>query len=114
MLINIHKYIAYLSTFFWFALGAVTIGSILRSQLGWPINLIMGILFILIGGFIYLYTHNLSLFCETLPDDVQKNIYFHRFLRLDIIIVIVSAFSGGLFLVAAVFRVFGEGFAVFG
>jgi hypothetical protein len=114
MIIEWYKNIAYLGTFFWAGLGLLTIGSIAISSIGWVINLVMGSLFILIGYFLYLRAKNFYRFFRAITPDTQNISYLQKFLRLDLVIVVGITFLGGLLLMAGIFRVFGEGFAIFG
>ena len=114
MVIRFHKFSSILSAILWFLLGLLTIGSIAISSLGWIINLSMGVLFLIIAGFIFLHGKNLHQFYTRTIEIVQNDLHFKRFLWLDLIFVLSTVFLGGVFLIAAFFRVFGEGFAVFG
>ena len=114
MVIRFHKFSSILSAILWLLLGILTIGSITISSLGWIINLSMGFLFIIIAGFIYLHGKNLHQFYSNAIEIIQNDPHFKRFLRLDLLFVFSTTFLGGVSLIAAFFRVFGEGFAVFG
>ena len=114
MLIRFHKFSFILSAILWFLLGILTIGSIAISSLGWIINLSMGSFFMIVAGFIYLHGKNLHQFYSNAIETIQNDPHFNRFLRLDLIFVFSTAIISGGFLIAAIFRVFGEGFAVFG
>ncbi len=113
MIYEWYKNIAYLGTIFWAGLGLLTIGSIAISSIGWVINLVMGCLFLLIGYFLYLRTKNLYRFYRAVTPDMQNISYLQKFLRLDLIFVVGITFLSGLLLMAGIFRVFGEGFAIF-
>ena len=113
-LIQWYKNLALVSAFFWVGLGVLTVGSIIVSSLGWIINLIMGILFIFIGWYLYARSDSFYRLFSSSASDMQNNPYIQRFLRFDLIFVLGTCFVGGLLLMASMSRVFGEGFAVFG
>jgi riboflavin transporter FmnP len=50
---KLYKIESYLGAFLYIILGFLTIGSILNGTIGWWINLIMGMLFIAIGYYLY-------------------------------------------------------------
>jgi hypothetical protein len=114
MLIQWHKSIAFLGAIFWTALGMLAIGSIRLGTIAWVINLGMGFLFVATGYFLYRRAKNFSRFYETITPDAQNNPHLQRFLRLDLLFVLGAAFLSGLLLLAAISRVFGEGYAIFG
>ena len=114
MLIQWYKYSALIGAILWIGLGALTLGSIVLSSIGWVINLVIGLIFILIGYFLYLRASKLVRFYVTATDDVQNNPHMQRFLRLDLMLVLSTCFLGGLLLTAGISRVFGEGYAIFG
>ena len=114
MLIQWYKNIAFISAILWTGLGVLTIGSIALSSIGWAINLIIGLLFMLIAYFLYLRVKNLHCFYETIPSDAQNNPHLQRFLRLEMIFVLGTCFFGIILLSAGISRVFGEGYAIFG
>lgn len=114
MLIQWYKYSASISAILWIALGTLTIGSIVLSSIGWVINLVMGLLFILIGCFLYLRAYHWRRFYITVSSDMRNNPHLQRFLRLDLLFVLGACLLGALFLTAGVSRVFGEGYAIFG
>ena len=114
MLIKWYKYSALTSAALWIALGIITIGSIVLSSIGWGINLIMGLLFMLIGCFLYFRAYNLHHFYVNATENMQENLHLRRFLRLDLIFVLGTLLVGALLVSAATSRVFGEGFPIFG
>ncbi len=114
MIIEWYKNIAYVGTVLWTGLGFLTIGSIALSSIGWAINLVMGSLFILIGYFLYLRAKNFYRFFRAITPDPLNFFYLQKFLRLDLAFVVGITFLSGLMLMAGIFRVFGEGFAIFG
>lgn len=95
-------------------LGALTIGSILLSTLGWGINLVMGFVFAGIGGFVYLKAHYLHKFLTAVPDDSRSNPALEKFVALENIFVTLSLLFAIVLLTAAASRVFGEGYPIFG
>jgi hypothetical protein len=74
----------------------------------------MGLLFIIIGGFMYFHGNNLQKFYLSASEKLQKNLNFQRFLRFDLIFVLISYILSGSLVTGAFFRIFIEGFAVFG
>jgi hypothetical protein len=95
-------------------LGMLTIGSIVLSSIGWFINLGMGLFFIMIGVYLYFRGNSLHRFYSGAVDNLQDDPKFRRFLRLDLLFVIISCVVSGAFLTGAFIRIFFEGFAVFG
>jgi len=112
--INLHKYSSIFSACLWSVLGFFTIGSIAVSSIGWVINLGMGLLFIMTGGYLYFRGKSLHRFYLSAVDNLQQDPNFQRFLRFEMIFVIISSILSGVFLIAAFIRIFSEGFAVFG
>ena len=112
--IKFHKYSYIFSACLWSVLGMMTIGSIAVSSIGWVINLGMGLLFILIGVYLYFRGNSLHRFYSSAVDNLQQDPNYQRFLRFEMIFVIISSILSGVFLIAAFIRVFREGFAVFG
>jgi hypothetical protein len=92
----------------------MTIGSIAVSPLGWVINLGMGLLFIMIGGYLYFRGKSLHRFYAGAVDNLQEDPNFQSFFSYEMIFVIISCFGSGVFLIGAFIRIFIEGFAVFG
>lgn len=114
MLIRLYKNTALVSAIFWAGTGSITIGSIVVSSLDWGINLVMGLILIFVGWFLYLRANNFYRCYIASPTDMQKNPSCLRFLRLDLLLVIISCLVGAVLLAASISRVFGEGYAVFG
>ena len=95
-------------------MGIVTVGSIFLSSIGWLINLVMGCIFIIIGFFFYLRGRAFNQFVATTTRDVLANLFLQRYLRLEIVLAVCVFLIGGFLLAASMYRVFGEGLAVFG
>lgn len=114
MLIRRYRNIAFVSAALWVGLGGLTVGSIALSSIGWVINLVMGLLFMLIGVYLYFRAKNLHRFYETITPTARNNPYIQRFLNLELIFVLSTCFVGVIFLSAGISRVFGEGYAIFG
>ena len=114
MVIRWYRIFALVSVFLWAGLGTITIGSIAVSSLGWVINLVMGLIFICIGWFLYLRASNFQLFYYASDAETRNNLYLKRFLRSDLILVLIAGLVGTLLILASISRVFGEGYAVFG
>ena len=114
MAIKLHKFASILSTGLWTGLGVLTIGSIAVSSIGWVINLGMGLLFILIGSYLYIRGKSLTRFYAGAADQLQADPNFQRVIHLDLVFIIISCLLSSAFLIGAFIRVFFEGFAVFG
>ena len=113
-LIRWYKNLAIVSALLWAGLGLLTVGSIAVSSLGWAINLIMGVLFIFIGWFLYARSDSFYWVYSSSASDIQNHPHLQQFLRLDLIFVLGTCLVGGILLMASIGRVFGEGFAIFG
>lgn len=114
MLMRCYKRIALVGTLLWMSLGIVTIGSMALSLPNWRINLLMGTVFIVIGGFLGL--RGLA-FCKGYAAsaiDIRTNLNMRRFLLLDLLSTLGTALIAAGLLAASLDRVFREGFAVFG
>ncbi|MFZ2487886.1 MAG: hypothetical protein WAZ19_07155 [Anaerolineae bacterium] len=114
MSIRLYQFLALANALFWGMLGVLTIGSILLSRIGWPINLLMGNVFAAIGGFLYRRAYHWWRFYQTAPGDVQNSAHVKHFLHLDLIFLVGTGLIGGILLAAGISRVFGEGYAIFG
>jgi hypothetical protein len=114
MAIKFHKFSYILSACLWSGLGMLTIGGIAVSSIGWFINLGMGLLFLFIGCFMYFHGNSLHRFYAGGADQLQEDPKLQRFLRWDLIFVIISCILSGSLFTAAFYRIFFEGFAVFG
>jgi len=114
MVVKLHKYSSILSASLWLILGILTAGSIVISKLGWIINVGMGLLFIIIGCFMYFHGNSLHQFYGSAVEKIQYDPNFRRFLRLDLIFVLISCIFSGISLIAVITRIFFEGYAVFG
>jgi hypothetical protein len=75
----------------------LTIGSIVLSSIGLVINLLMGAFFISFGWFMVWGTRSLD-----------------RVRILSLVFMLGAILIGSIMLVAGAFRVFGEGYAIFG
>ena len=113
-LIHWYKNFAFLSAILWAGLGLLTVASVTLSTIGWEVNVMVGVLFISIGVFLYLRAKNLHWFYDVISTDVKNTPQLNRFLRLEMIFVLGTCFLGGLLLMAGISRVFGEGYAIFG
>lgn len=74
----------------------------------------MGLLFVLTGWFLQVRASSFYRLYLTFPVDQQKSPSCLRFLRFDLLIVVITCLAGALSLVASISRTFREGYAVFG
>lgn len=95
-------------------LGMLTIGGIVLSSHVWILNLGMGLPFIFIGCFMYFHGHSLYQFYAGAVDKLKEVSNFQRFLRWDLLLEIISCILSGALFTTAFYRIFIEGFAVFG
>jgi hypothetical protein len=84
------------------------------NSLDWAINRAIGLLRISIGWFLRLRAKEFYRYYLTIPSAMRKSPSCICFLRLDLLLVLISCFAGGLLLVASVSRVFRESYAVSG
>ncbi|MDD2680748.1 MAG: hypothetical protein PHE20_01440 [Patescibacteria group bacterium] len=101
------------TAFLWVATGLVTVGSIYLSNIGFVINLIVGLSFILIGFYLHLKEKNIFGLLKIVPEDQSRNLY-KKVIVGEIIFIAAALFFGLMAFSAVLSRVFGEGFAVFG
>lgn len=114
MLVRGYKITSLMSFVLWGALGAITIGSIARSPVAWGINLIMGLLFVMTGWFLYQRANNFYRYVSTNPAERLSDQHLKHFLLFDFVLVCITVLVGALLFVMSIFRVFMEGYAVFG
>jgi hypothetical protein len=110
--IKILQFAAYLSNLFWIMAGLSTIGSIYLSTNSFATNLIVGLIFILMGLYIYYKVKYLSEFL-TKVEIGEHNRLFKKVIFGEIIFIILFLFVGIIIFSAVLSRVFGEGFPVF-
>jgi len=84
------------------------------SVRNWVVNLVMGSLFVIAGLFLYLRANQFACYYRAIPIDMQRNPACIRFLRFDLLLVLITCLAGGLLFAASLSRVLGEGYAVFG
>ena len=113
---NLLKIIAlatYPCTALWIVSGIITIGSIYLSSIGLAINIIVGIIFILIGVYFYLKEKSLLqlLANECVGPDSKLRT---KVIAGEIIFIIMMFLVGVIILSAVLQRVFGDGVSVFG
>lgn len=111
--LKILQFATYLTILLWITTGLIIVGSIYLSRIGFVINLVIGILFILIGMYFYLkekaFSKLLTQICEGKQDKLHKKVILG-----EIIFIMMALFIGATALSAVSSRVFGQGFAVFG
>jgi hypothetical protein len=88
--------------------------STIHSPVDWAINLAMGLLFLFVGWFLYMRASSFYRFYLTFSADRQKSPSCLRFLRFDLLMVVITCLAGSLSLVASISRAYREGYAVFG
>lgn len=105
--------IAYLTVILWGATGVLVIGSIVHSVVGLPINIIVGLVFMVIAWFLYLKQRNTLQIIALLTAENHQQLA-KRLLRLESILFILSGVFAAILFSGAFFRVFTEKMAVFG
>jgi hypothetical protein len=68
----------------------------------------------MIGGYLYFRGKSLHRFYAGAADQLQEDSNWQRFIRWDLVFVIISCILSGALFTAAFYRIFIEGFAVFG
>lgn len=102
-----------MSIFLWITIGLITLGSIYLSRIGYIINLIVGILFLIIAIYFY-FKEKYFLEFLTKTNQVEQDLLFKKVILGEIILVMTALLVGTIALSAVSMRVFVEGFAVFG
>ena len=111
--LKILHFATYLTILLWITTGLITIGSIYLSRIGFVTNIIVGILFILLGVYFYFKEKALSeLLGKTYKKEQDK--LHNKVILGEIIFIMVALLVGGTILSAVISRVFWEGYAVFG
>lgn len=104
--------IMYAAATTWALIGLFVILSVLHSTLAWPINIIMGLVFLAIGYFLYLKAKNsLALLYENKPLYTKQ---LKHFFTLETILFALALLLGLVLLSGTLSRVLGEQMAVFG
>ncbi len=111
--LTILRYASYGASMVWIATGLIIIGSIYLSSSGFFINLIIGVLFILLGIFFYSKEKTLLQILSQNHEDIQNTLY-KKSINGEIILAMLTLFLGLMLLSAASSRVFVEGYPVFG
>jgi hypothetical protein len=114
MLIQWYRYSALVAAACWAGSGLVVMSSSLLSPADWAVNLVMGLLFLLTGWLLHVRASRFYGLYLTFPVDQQKSPSCLRFLRFDLLMVVITCLAGALVLVASISRVYREGYAVFG
>ena len=114
MLIRVYKFSSLVAAACWAGSGLIAIVSTILSPADWAINLVMGLLFIFAGWFLYLRASSFYRFYLTFPANQHRSPSCLRFLRFDLLMVWITCLAGGLSLVACISRTYREGYAVFG
>lgn len=99
-------------------LGLVTIGSIFNGTMDLYINLIMGVLIMATGYYLYAKANSIIALLTTIGDSTSDrqatSNTVTRFLLFETIFAVASLLLGGILLSGAVSRVFLEKMPVFG
>lgn len=114
MLIKSYKTLALICTSLWNGIGVVIMWGMTIPTAAVSLNLIMGLLFFCIGWVFYFRGDFFYRGYSTSNMDVRNNLHIQRFLRLDLILMSIASLLGAILLYASIYRVFEEGFAVFG
>ena len=112
------KLVSKIAALSYIVLGLLTIGSIINGTTGLFINLTIGVLFIIIGFYLYARAKNIViLITETEDLNKEKNRIINalaRFLIFERIFIVISLSFGIFLLSGAISRVFRENMPIFG
>lgn len=115
---RLYKIISFTGALTYMLLGLVTVGSVLNGNTGLYINLLMGLIFIGTGYYLYEKAkHIIILLLEVKNSDIRRSLSpktLTKFLFLEKIFVLVSLLFGVVILSAAISRVFFERMPIFG
>lgn len=116
--LKFHRWTSNLTVFIWILLGLITIGSILNGTTGIFINIIVGLIFSVVGIYFLLRKNSFeematSAFLSKTENNQHQN-PFSRFLALEIVLVIMTMIFGTLMLSAVISRAFFEKLPIFG
>ena len=111
-----YKIVAFSGAAFYFITGVLIIGSIINGAIGLFINLIIGIMFICAGFYLYARAENIIRLIGGLkPDQAdQADRVLKRFLFFEYIFIGAGNLIGMVFLYGVLHRVFAEKMPVFG
>lgn len=111
-----YKTVAFSGAAFYFITGVLIIGSIMKGAIGLFINLIVGIMFISAGSYLYARAENIIRLIGGLKPERadQADRVFKRFLFFEYIFIGAGNLIGMVFLYGVLHRVFAEKMPVFG
>ena len=111
-----YKIIAFSGAAFYFITGVLIIGSILNGAIGLFINLIVGLLFICAGFYLYARAENIIRLISGLKPERadQADGILKRFLFFEYLFICAGNLIGMVFLYGVLHRVFAEKMPVFG
>ena len=111
-----YKIMARVATTLYLISGILIIGSILNGAIGLFINLIVGIMFISAGAYLYARAENISRLIGGLKPERADQAYsvLKRFLFFEYIFIGAGNLIGMVFLYGVLHRVFAEKMPVFG
>ena len=111
-----YKIIAFSGAAFYFITGVLIIGSIINGAIGLFINLIVGLLFICAGFYLYARAENIiRLIGRLKPERAdQTDGILKHFLFFEYLFISAGNLIGMVFLYGVLHRVFVEKMAVFG
>lgn len=116
--IKTYKTISYLGAFVYVLLGFLTIGSIINGTIGLYINLIVGVIFIIIGYYFYAKAKSFMILIDNVKksnNETQATLNaIAKFLFFEKVLIITGLLFGVILLSAAISRVFGEKLPIFG
>lgn len=111
-----YKTVAFSGAAFYFITGVLIIGSIINGAIGLFINLIVGIMFISAGAYLYARAENIIRLIDGLKPEWADRAdgILKRFLFFEYIFIGAGSLIGMVFLYGALHRVFAEKMPVFG
>ena len=115
-----YRFASYAGLAIWLLLGLLSIGGIFLGIIGFMVNIVMGIIFFLVGFYLHLKAKTtLSLFCNIieLGNSIKHNTIdslLERVVLLDLVLILLCLFLGLAILTGAILRIFGEGLPIFG
>ena len=109
-----HDIASFLNAVLWVVLSAMTLGGAFFRSVELLPNLVMGLLFFLVGVFFYTRANYLHRFMLVKQKRGQLNKFLLKYLYLDNMFVFLSLLFVIVLTTAAASRVFGERLPVFG
>ena len=111
-----YKTVAFSGAAFYFITGILIIGSILNGVIGLFINLIVGLMFISAGAYLYARAENIiRLISGIKPERVDRaDSVLKRFLFFEYVFIGAGSLIGMVFLYGVLHRILAEKMPVFG